>query len=92
MTALLVLEQSFFEFHITLGNKHVDNTVVLDMVIAVEVSANILAGILQGKVNVVQGKDARQFPDDKEKTLVTSGMSTKRAKFSFEVPTNQQKT
>ena len=54
MTALFVLQQCLLEVHVSLGNQHRHDAVILDVRVAVEVTADGLAGLGQLNVEIVQ--------------------------------------
>ena len=54
MTPLLVLQQRLLEVHVSLGDQHGNDPIVLDVSVAVEVTADGLAGLGQLNVEIVQ--------------------------------------
>ena len=54
MTPLLVLQQRLLEVHVSFGDQHGNDPIVLDVSVAVEVTADGLAGLGQLNVEIVQ--------------------------------------
>ena len=54
MTPLLVLQQRLLEVHVSLGDQHRYDPIVLDVRVAVEVTADGLASLGQFNVEIVQ--------------------------------------
>lgn len=54
MTALFVLQQCLLEVNVSLGHQHGNDPIVLDVSVAVEVTADGLAGLGQLNVEIVQ--------------------------------------
>ena len=66
MTPLLVLQQRLLEVHVSLGDQHGNDPIVLDVSVAVEVTADGLAGLGQLNVEIVQD----QHPGELSETWI----------------------
>ena len=66
MTPLLVLEQRLLEVHVSLGDQHRHDPIVLDVRVAVELTADGLASLGQFNVEIVQD----QHPGELSETRI----------------------
>jgi len=62
MTPLLVLEQRFLQVDVSLGHQHLLHPLVLDVRVSVKVSADCLAGLGEGHIEIIQYEDSRELP------------------------------
>ena len=62
MTPLSVLQQRFFQIHVSLLDQHVNDTGVFDLTILFEAVADHLCGSGQRGVNIIDCQNAWYFP------------------------------